>query len=247
MINIHLLGPSGVGKSYWYTKFIQKYPQYESKHLVLKRIKEGFEKNEFSAKLRIMLFLYDLKLPKVSNYLKHKLFFHFYKGFQRKSKTTFLSPTDESVIKEYIKSVSELKQPQITILKNIDSFHDKWIEYKFYNYYLKENDLFLVEDGLAHITPIFIKEFADSKFIILKKDLAHLKKQRLQRAQTKPTTFIEYLLSSQELETYMDYIVGVYASKTKQYTQNCPENCIEINVDEEDVIQKMLSFIKSFE
>jgi len=243
MIWIELLGPSGVGKSYWYEKFIKKFPEFEPKQMVLNHIYNSDEFSTLPLKIKILFWIYKLNLYRISNHFKHKLFTYFFKGFQRKSKAIF-PETDNVFIKKYLESIDSLNEPQIVVLKKIDYFHQKLIEFKFYQFYLQENDVFLAEDGLMHLCPVFLEELKADKVLILEKNYESLVAQRLQRAKKKPTTFIEFLLSEKDLKSYIKDYYQLYDVKIKSIIQNYQTFQIKkIDLDEQHVLNEMYNFI----
>lgn len=245
MIWIELIGPSGVGKSYWYERFMQKHPEYEPKQMVLNRIHNSKEFVTVPIKIKVLFWIYNLNIYRVSNHFKHKLFAYFFKGFQRKSKAIF-PETDNVFIKKYLESIDSLNEPQIVVLKKIDYFHQKLIEFKFYQYYLQEDDIYLAEDGLMHLASVFIPELQADKILILDKEYQKLLNQRLQRAKNKPTTFIEFLLNEKDLKRYVQDYYTMYSKKIDTIRQQVPqENTKTIHLEKEDVVKEMFEWIHS--
>lgn len=243
MIWIEILGPSGVGKSYWYEKFMQKYPEYEPKQLVLNRIYKSEDITKLPLKIQLMFWVYKMNLYRISNHFKHKLFNYFFKGFQRKSKTIF-TQNDDIIIKKFLESVDALNEPQIVVLKKISYFHQVLIEFKFYQFYLDKNDIYIAEDGLMHLSTIFIEELQVDKVLIFEKDYEKLVMQRLQRAKTKPSAFIEFLLNEDELKNYIQDYYILYSTKIKSIIQNYKAaNTKVINLDESDVLTEIYNKI----
>lgn len=243
MIWIEILGPSGVGKSYWFEKFIQRYPEYDPKAKVLQRIYESEDLSKHSLKIRMMFWVLNLNLYRISNHFKHKLFFYFQKGFQRRSKTIF-TQNDDILIGKYLKNIDSLNEPQIIVLKKIEYFHTKLIEFKFYEFYLNDNDVYLAEDGLMHLAPTFIEELKADKVLIFEKGYDKLIEQRIQRAKNNPTTFIEFLLNEENLISYIHNYYKLYTTKIQAVLNDLkPNQTKTINLDKEDVLKEMHSFI----
>lgn len=245
MIWIEILGPSGVGKSYWYEKFMQEHPSLEPKKLVVDNIFDSKEFENLPLKIKILFWIYRMDIYKISNHLKHRLFSYFFKGFQRKSKSIF-PQEDNIIIKKYLDHIDSLKEPQIVVLKKISYFHQKLIEFKFFDFYLKDDDIYIAEDGLMHLAPIFISELQADKILIFKKDYQSLMNQRLERAANKPSTFIEYLLNENDLKDYIQRYYKAYSNKVESiYDTVALKDIRIINLDEQDVIKEILSFVKS--
>lgn len=245
MIWIELIGPSGVGKSYWYEKFMQKYPEYEPRKKVLDNIYATEAYRQFPLKVKLMFQIYRLNLYRVSNHFKHKLFNYFFKSFQRKSKSTFTNKVDDVIIKKYLEHIDALNEPQIIVLKKIHYFHDVLIRFKFYQHYLKENDIYIAEDGLMHLSSVFIKELQADKILVFEKNFDVMLQQRLERAKKKPTTFIEYLFNEEELKKYIEDYYKLYASKVDHIIQECGQEKVKkINLNTDDVLNEMYQFIK---
>lgn len=245
MIWIEIIGPSGVGKSYWYEKFMKNHPEFEPKQLVLERIYTSEDFVSFSLKTKCMFWIQRMNLYRVSNHFKHLLFSYFYKGFQRKSKTIFTAE-DDIIIKKYLESIDSLNEPQIVILKKICYFNQKLTEFKFYQFYLKKDDVYIAEDGLMHLSPVFIPGLQADHILIFEKEYPTLLKQRLQRAKTKPTTFIEYLLNEDDLKNYVQDYYQQYAEKINDISQCIDlEKIKTIHLDHEDVLLKMDEWIST--
>ena len=243
MIWIEIIGPSGVGKSYWYDKFMQKHPEYEPKNLVLNQIYKSEDLTQLPLKIKFMFWVYKMNAYRISNHFKHKLFNYFLKGFQRKSKTIFTA-NDEVVIGKYLISIDSLNEPQIIVLKKIAYFHEKLIEFKFYEYYLKEDDIYIAEDGLMHLSSAFIPELQADKVLIFEKEFQKLMDQRIQRAKNKPTAFIEFLLNTEDLKNYIQAYYQLYNAKIKAISQNMKPNQVHsINLEQADVLKEMHAFI----
>lgn len=247
MIWIELIGPSGVGKSYWYQKFIDKYPEFEPKQIVLNRIYLSSEYDSLSWKHKFMFKIYRMNIYRVSNHLKHKLFSYFLKTFQRKSKTIFTQKNDDTVINKYLQHIDALNEPQIIVLKKIAYFNQKLTEFKFYQFYLDKNDIYIAEDGLMHLSPVFINELQADKILIFEKDYNTLLEQRLQRAKTKPTAFIEFIFEEEDLKNYIENYYQWYDKKIESITQGVlPTNVKTIDIDKQDVIEEMYQWITQF-
>lgn len=243
MIWIEILGPSGVGKSYWYNKFMAKYPDLDPQGMVLKRIYQSDDYQNFSFKIKCMFFISNMNIYKFSNHFKLKLFSYFLHNFERKSKNIFTAD-DNILIKKYLANVDCLNEPQIVVLKKIDYFHSKLIEFKFYNFYLREEDTYIAEDGLLHLSPIFIEELKPNKLLVFEKDFEKLLCQRVQRARKNPTTFIEFLFNENDLKNYINKYFIIYKQKLNSTTGSVnKENICTINLDEDDVIKEMNLFV----
>jgi len=239
MIWIELIGPSGVGKSYWYEKFMKQYPFYEPKQLVLNRIYKSDEYAKMPLKLKVMFWLQRLSIYRISKYFQNKLFSYFLKNFEKKSKNIYKNK-DEVIIKSYLENVNILNEPQIVILKKISHFHQKLREFKFYQFYLNENDIYISEDGLMHLAPVFISDLQPDRIFIFQKNFHCLVNQRLRRAKATPTTYIEFLLNKCDLEEYIIKYYEVYASKIKEINQIIPARKVNnFNLDDVDVIKEM--------
>lgn len=168
---------------------MQKLSKYEPRSMVLNRIYKFENLPELPQKIRLMFWVYRMNLYRISNHFKHKLFSYFLNGFERKSKIIF-TQNDDVIIKKYLESVDALNEPQIVVLKKINYFHQKLIEFKFFQFYLDKNDIYLAEDGLMHLCPIFIEELQADKVLIFEKEYQKLVQQRLHRAKNKSTTLI---------------------------------------------------------
>lgn len=239
MIWIEIIGPSGVGKSYWYEKFMKQYPEYEPKQLALTQIYKSEEFNKSPLKIKILFWIYRLNFYRVSNHFKHKLFSFFLKRFQRNSRTIFIQK-DDIIIKKYLENVDTLKEPQIVVLKQIDYFHQKLMEFKFYEFYLEENDIYIAEDGLMHLSPVFIEELQADMALIFEKNYETLVKQRLLRARKKPSTFIEFLLKEKDLKNYIQDYYELYAVKIESIFKNYKVSKAKlIDLDKVDVLKEI--------
>lgn len=243
MIWFEILGPSGVGKSYWYEKFIRKYPEYEPKQLVLNNIYKSKEFNKLPIGVKLRFWIYMLNIYRISNHYKHKLTAYFFKNFQRKSKSIF-TEEDDLIIKQILANIDSLDEPQIIVLKKIAYINEKLTELKFYQFYLKENDIYLAEDGLMHLAPVFITELQADYMLILKRNYKNLQNQRLSRAVKKPTTFIEFLLEEDQLKIYINEYYKFYDIKIKSITREIdPSRIKTIDLETADTIQEMRDFI----
>ena len=243
MIWIEILNPSKVGKSYWYEKFIKKYPEYEPKQLVLNNIYKSAEFKKLLFNIKLQFWIYKLNIYKISNRLKHTLTTYFLKRFQRKSKSIF-TKKDDLIIKQILDNIDSLNEPQIIVLKKIAYVNQKLTELKFYQYYLKENDIYLAEDGFMHLAPIYIPELRADYMFIFQKNYKNLLSQRLSRAKTTPTAFIEFLLNEDELINYINGYYKFYDSKIKSIIREVePSRIKNINLETADTIKEMHDFI----
>lgn len=243
MIWIELLGPSGVGKSYWYEKFMQKYPEYEPRQLVLNRIYTSSEFNRQSLKIKLMFYIYKMNIYKISNHLKHELYNDLVEKFDRKSRTIY-NQNDEMIIKKYLENKDILNEPQIVILSKIKYFYDKIRELKFLEFYLLENDIYIAEDGLMHLSPIFISELQAEKIIIFEKSYKIVVNQRMKRAKERPTTFIEFLLKDEVLKKYIEDYYNIYKKKITSINHSIhPSKVKTIDLEKKDVLKKIHEWI----
>lgn len=211
MIWIELLGPSGVGKSYWYTRFIQKYPELEPENLLLKRAYEKRKHQPFSFKINCFFFFYKLNIPKFSSFFKLSLVEHFIKHYP-KSKEEFQQ--DNIIAEKYLKTVRLYQEPEVSILAKIQYFAEKLNQFRAFQHYLNENDIYLAEDGLLHLSPIYLEELQPDFAIVLQKEKKEILLQRKKRAETTPR-LVEKLFSEKELHAYLDNYFQLYESKIK--------------------------------
>lgn len=246
MIWIELIGPSGVGKSYWYEKFMQKHTEFEPQQLILNRIYKSADLWKLPLKINVMFWVYRMNLYRISKHFKYKLFIYFLKVFESKSKLIF-NENDDIIIEKYLENMNILKEPQIVVLKKIAYFNQKLIEFKFYQHYLEENDIYIAEDGLMHLSPIFIKELHADKVLIFEKEYDKLVYQRLNRAKNRPTVFIEFLYSEDRLKMYIEDYYKVYIAKIQCVIKNSDSNQTKrINLDDTDVLKEMHQSIASY-
>lgn len=244
MIWIELIGPSGVGKSYWYEKFMQKYPEYEPRQLVLNQIYKSEDLTKLPLKTKFMFWVYRMKMYRISNHFKHKLFNYFLKDFHIKSKFIF-TPKDDLIIKKFLKNIDTLNEPQIFVLKKIGYFHQKLIEFKFFQFHLEENEIYIAEDGILHLSPIFIEELEADKVIILEKGYKKIVEQRSERVKKASTPpLIVSLLDEKDLKSHIQNYYLRYKKKIQIVNQIIPSSQVKtIDLDKEDVIKEMYQFI----
>lgn len=243
MIWIEIIGASGVGKSYWYENFMQKYPDYEPKQLVLNQIYKSEDLTKVSLKIKFMFWGYFMKLYSVSTYFKQKLFRYFLKDFQRKSKAVF-TPEDDLMIRKFLKNIDTLHEPQIFVLKKIEYFYRKLIEFKFYQFYLEENEIYLAEDGILHLSPIFIEELQADRVLIFEKEYEKIVAQRSKRAQEPIPPLIVTLFDENDLKSHIQDYYQRYAEKIKLINDMVPSSKVKtIELDKEEVVKEMYHVI----
>lgn len=237
MIWIEFLGPSGVGKSYWCQKFIEKYPDYEINTLTLKRIRKSIHYSKSPLYIKFYFFLFYLNVPKLKTFTKQSLIIYFLRNFEKKDKSIY-TINDENIIRKYLEAILKVEEPHILKLKRIEYFANQLRRQKFYNFYLEDNDVFISEDGLQHLAPIFISELKPNLYIILNKDLSNITEQRLKRAKSNPTTFIEFLLDTNDLKKYLEVYYLIYQKKINDIKQiELKRNTLELDCDKQDIIQ----------
>jgi len=237
MIWIELLGPSGVGKSYWYQKFIEKYPEYEINGLVLNRIRYSLAYKDRPFYIKIFFFLYRLGIPKLKTFARQILLDYYSRNFEKKDKNLY-TEADEKIIKTYLEAVQQANEPYIILLKKIEYFASQLRKFKFYGFYLKEDDIYLAEDGLQHLSPVYFKDLQTDAYLVLEKNLSSIIDQRLHRAKNKPSTFTEFLLSPEDLKANIEYYFIQYQKKIETIEQNQKEDIIlKIDTEKGDVIK----------
>jgi hypothetical protein len=209
MIWIELLGPSGVGKSFWYAQFMRKYPELEPETLLLKRVYERRKVLKFSFKIKLFFLLYNLRIPKFSSFFKNLLGEYFINSYP---KIPQLYQKDNLIAEKYLQNVRLYQEPEISILYKIQYFAKTLNRFRAFEYYLKENDVFIAEDGILHLSPLFFEEINPDLAIVLEKDKELILRQRRERAKTNPR-FVEELFNEKELQAYLENYLLLYSNK----------------------------------
>jgi hypothetical protein len=116
----------------------------------------------------------------------------------------------------------------------------------FCNFFLDEKDIYIAEDGLQHLAPTYIPEIFPYYYIILNKNSSEITMQRLIRAKTKPSTYIEFLFESDALKKYFISYYEKYQSKLKNIQNNRFNiNTIVIDCDKDDAFPILVRLIDS--
>lgn len=209
MIWIELIGPSGVGKSYWYSAFLKKYPSLDPQTILLKRVYEKRKEMQFPFKVKLFFLLYHLHLPKLSFFFKIQLYHYLLAKYQPSLEQL---REDEEIAKQYLESVQKYKEPQKSILEKISYFALKLREFRMYESYFDKEDIYLAEDGLLHLSPVYCKALQPDLAIVLSKNKDVVIMQRKERAKTQPR-LVERLLEGQALDDYVTHYYTLYTQK----------------------------------
>ena len=242
---IELLGPSGVGKSFVYNQLIIRNTNLDPNKKVLERVRASKEYTHLPRKIKFFYLIYSLNLPRVSDLVKRQIIHYLKSTFEKKRKDIY-NDTDLVIIDKYLNSILSLKDSSIITLKKISHFHQKYREHKFFDEFLEQDDLYLAEDGIAHLVPVFLTEFQPFKVIVLQRHVDNVIKQRLYRSKLTPTSFSEFLLNEKNLTELVRSDYKLYQDKLDEYTSSLNTNQIYmLNLDdgytEEDLERFILS------
>lgn len=240
MIWIEVLGPSGVGKSYWYAHFMKLYPEFQPEKLLLKRVYEKRKRLNLPIKIKLFFILYHLNLPKVSSFFKNILVEYCIRSYPKSPDVYWKNNT---IAEKYLQAVRLYQEPEISILSKIQYFAKTLNAFRAYEYYLEPDDVFIAEDGLLHLSPIYFDELNPDIAIVLEKDKEIIIRQRKERAKSSPR-LVEELFNEQELKNYLDNALQLYTNKINALkSRNIIRIIGEKNLELESTYQKIQTYL----
>ncbi len=238
MIWIELIGPSGVGKSYYFKKLIDKNSYLRPEHILIKRIKQSKEYLASPIYIKLLYVIIMLKIPKLKTVSESLFINHFSRYLFNKDLLVNYEKYEE-IVNTFLMEVAKIPEPKFIVMKKIELFSKTLNRFILYCNYFKENDIYIAEDGLQHLSPTFLNNFKPTLFIILKADKKKIIKQRLNRAKVSPTTLIEKIYNEKKLLSYLeDYYFENYNRKLQIIKKTVPTISISIS-DENNVIRNI--------
>lgn len=242
MIWIELLGPSGVGKSYWYNKFMEEYPEYEPQKKVVERIYESKYFQIAPTWLKLVFFLCKIRNIRILRFFNRLIFNWYLNKFESFDKGIY-GQNFEELIQKYLENILLINEPNISIIKKIEYYTYKLKEFKFYEFFLHEDDIYIAEDGLQHLHPIYCESICPNLYFYLDFDIEIIKKQRLKRASDNPTTFTEFLVNQYELKQIIELYYLQYFKKIESIKTERISNLKFINI-KHDIKEELLKEIE---
>lgn len=237
MIWIELLGPSGVGKSHWYYRFLKAFPQLDPQKLLLKRIYERRKEMKIPFRIKLFFFFYHLKPGKLTGFFRQFLITYFTEKY---TLPHYPSDQDEKIANDYLREVEKYREPAFSILSKIQYFAKKLQEFRVYSHFLKQDDVYIAEDGLLHLSPMNIEELKPDVYIVFNEDRELILRRRQERQQHSPR-LIDTLLGKEEFQLYLDNYFNLYEEKIGSLDQ---EKTINITPSESMDFALILQKIK---
>lgn len=244
MIWIELMGPSGVGKSYCYQKLMEAAPELNPAHTLFKRIVESeyFRAYPFYIKVCALFAKWNFKPSGFKNIVINFTLKRVerFKGFSFDEK-------DDHLVKCYLGSIFDIKENAVYKLKKIEYFSKSLLLFKTFEYFLKEDDLYIAEDGILHqchdfFSPELIKLPNKIYCLSLPEDL--ILKNRLKRKKKGNSTFLELIATGDELEKYVKQYNKAYNSKVSLLRNLNRINVMDFRLESGNNIESLLAATK---
>lgn len=236
------MGPSGVGKSFWYEKITKQNGLTKPHELV---VKNYFNKTyNLSLINKCYKILYNLNIKKKS--IENRVF-----NFIKSSFEISYNKSDLLHIDSFLKGLSNYDDNPINQLRLACYYFEKIKEHKLYENYLNKYDYFLSEDGIVHTN--FGNLFRVEKEIKLpdlilnfKSTDAYILKNRQTRIRKGNSNLIEQMLDGAALNNFIKNYNRKYKTKIEKLKE---ENVtvfdlnVENEIHEKEIINKIISFL----
>ncbi|MCG2431663.1 hypothetical protein [Aequorivita xiaoshiensis] len=239
MIWIELMGPAGVGKSFWFKRLLQEDSGLNPDVILAERYLSK-SKTKLSDKVFNLVYSCDLK----KDFIVQKVCSQVKNNYQDD-----FNVSDLFHIGTFMDGLSVYDSNAINKLRLSNFYYYKMREFKTYESLFKEDDLYLSEDGIMHLNfgdfskantevrlPDAIINFEASDEFILK--------NRLKRIKLGKGNLIEKMMTPIELETYIKNYNLVYREKVNSL-KSLNINVIDLKVEEIDKNDNVLKLLKS--
>jgi len=246
MIWIECMGPSGVGKSYYYQRLITQFPELNPDAILYNRIKESKYYKAFPIHVRLGSLFVKWNIKPI--FFRNIVIQHTLKNIDKFDGFAF-DEADKKFIASYFKGTDYLFEDAVLKLKKIEYFSKSLLLYKAHEYFLKENDIYIAEDGIMHQCNEFL--YADVKYpkavFYFKLDHKKLLQNRFNRIKTGNPTYIEATSTPEALEAYVTNYNRVYKAKIEKLRAFGTIDIFEVESRTENCLPALIEKVKSIQ
>lgn len=252
MIWIELVGPSGVGKSYWYNKLVQKHPEFHLKNSLVKSIICYLRSTGHADKrLRLLSFIANNKALSnsgLSVYAHNWLLNYGMEAFGK------IRPGDsrelEALVALFLEDLGSIEDPMLR-LKMANLYTRRLKEFVCCRSLAEKDQPVLFEDGIIHNNHgicnqnfLKVETALPAKLIFLKADLEYIYRNRKRRIARGLGTFKEKDMSDEELLKETERMCSMYGRKIENLEQRGVSiREVDVTGKKKKVISKMYSAI----
>lgn len=246
MVWIEFMGPSGVGKSFWYNKIVEKFPELDPPKLLFDRINKSSLHLKAPNKIKILSEISKLRYKQL--YFR-KLYIEYFRNTIEQEKEFKYGTKEAEIVNIFFEGISFSLTDPITRIKLCEMYAQKLKQHCIYDFILKEKDVFLSEDGIIHTNwglginrndfnkiplPNIILLFTGSEDYIFN--------NRKKREGGGAQTWVEATKNYEDLTEYVSSYHKLY-NKNINFLKKSGIKIVEINVEDEVIEEKIFAEI----